>query len=119
MRELFSVFVRKKVTFTENITFEDAGDWGELWTPNLAQMFLIEFYGMLQNFRVTVFTIFELLRENQLVVGGKITSPPPTHTHTPRLGLRIRLFFQKKLQQILIISSSRKILTNWKMSPIL
>ena len=82
MRELFSVFVRKKVTFTENITFEDAGDWGELWTPNLAQMFLIEFYGMLQNFRVTVFTIFELLRENQLVVGGKITSPPPTHTHT-------------------------------------
>ena len=82
MRELFSVFVRKKVTFTENITFEDAGDWGELWTPNLAQMFLIEFYGMLQNFRVTVFTIFDLLRENQLVVGGKITSPPPTHTHT-------------------------------------
>ena len=81
MRELFSVFVRKKVTFTENITFEDAGDWGELWTPNLAQMFLIEFYGMLQNFRVTVFTIFELLRENQLVVGGKITPPPP-HTHT-------------------------------------
>ena len=82
MRELFSVFVRKKVTFTENITFEDAGDWGELWTPNLAQMFLIEFYGMLQNFRVTVFTIFELLRENQLVVGGKFTSPPTTHTHT-------------------------------------
>ena len=82
MRELFSVFVRKKVTFTENITFEDAGDWGELWTPNLAQMFLIEFYEMLQNFRVTVFTIFELLRENQLVVGGKITSPPHTHTHT-------------------------------------
>ena len=82
MRELFSVFVRKKVTFTENITFEDAGDWGELWTPNLAQMFLIEFYGMLQNFRVTVFTIFELLRENQLVVGGKITFPPPPHTHT-------------------------------------
>ena len=116
MRKLFSVFVRKKVTFTENITFEDSGDWGELWTPNLAQMFLIEFYGMLQNFRVTAFTVFELLRENQLVVGGKITSP---HTHTPRLGLRIRLFFQKKLQQISIISSSRKILTNWKMSPIL
>ena len=30
---------------------------------------------MLQNSRVTAFTVFELLRENQL--GGKITPPPP------------------------------------------
>ena len=43
-----------------------SGDWGELWIPNLVQMFQIEFYWMLQNFRVTAFTIFELLRENQL-----------------------------------------------------
>ena len=97
MRELFSVFIRKKVTFTENITFEDAGDWGELWTPNLAQMFLIEFYGMLQNFRVTVFTIFELLRENQLVVGGKITSSPPhTHTHT-QIRVRNTIILSKEI----------------------
>ena len=41
---LFSVFVRKKVTITENITVEDSGDWGELWIPNLAQMFVIECY---------------------------------------------------------------------------
>ena len=51
------------------------GDWGEIWRPNLAPMFLIECYWMQQNSRVTAFTVFELLRENQL--GGKIT-PRPT-----------------------------------------
>ena len=43
--------------------------WGKLWIPNLAWMSLIECYWMLQNSRVTAFTVFELLRENQL--GGK------------------------------------------------
>ena len=52
-----------------------SGDWDKLWIPNLAQMSLIECYWMLQNSRVTAFTVFELLRENQL--GGKIT-PLPT-----------------------------------------
>ena len=45
---------------------------------------------MLQNSRVTAFTVFELLRENQL--GGKITHPPPPPVFPsppppPRLGL--------------------------------
>ena len=31
---------------------------------------------MLQNSRVTAFTIFELLRENQMGGGGKITQTP-------------------------------------------
>ena len=35
---------------------------------------------MLQNSRVTAFTVSELFRENQLGVGGKITPPLP-HTH--------------------------------------
>ena len=52
-----------------------SGDWDELWIPNLARMSLIECYWMLQNSRVTAFTVFELLRENQL--GGKITPPRP------------------------------------------
>ena len=52
-----------------------SGDWGKLWIPNLARMFLIECYWMLQNSRVTAFTVFELWRENQL--GDKIT-PRPT-----------------------------------------
>ena len=38
---------------------------------------------MLQNARVTVFTVSELLRENELGEGGKIITP-----HTPRLGLK-------------------------------
>ena len=40
--------------------------WGKLWIPNLAWMSLIECYWMLQNSRVIAFTVFELLRENQL-----------------------------------------------------
>ena len=42
---------------------------------------------MLQNIRVTAFTVSELLRENQQGVGGggKIT---PTHPPPPRLGLK-------------------------------
>ena len=47
-----------------------SGDWGTLWIPNLARMSLIECHWMLQNFRVTVFTAFEVLRENQLGGGG-------------------------------------------------
>ena len=56
--------------------FPISGDWGELWIPNLARMSLIECYWMLQNSRVTVFTVFELLRESQLGGGGKITPSP-------------------------------------------
>ena len=44
-------------------------DWGELWIPTPAQMSLIECYWMLQISRVTAFTVFELLRENQLERG--------------------------------------------------
>ena len=59
--------------------FPISGDWGELWIPNLARMSLIECYWMLQNSRATAFTVFELLRENQLGGGGvgKITPPHP------------------------------------------
>ena len=44
---------------------------------------------MLQNARVTAFTVSELLRENQQGWGGgggEVT--PHTHTQIPRLGLR-------------------------------
>ena len=54
-------------------------DWGKLWIPNLAQMSLIECYWMLQNFRVTTFTVFELLKENQLKGRSKITPAPFLH----------------------------------------
>ena len=42
---------------------------------------------MLRNSRFTAFTVFELLKENQLEVmgGGEVILPIPRHTH--RLGL--------------------------------
>ena len=58
--------------------FPISGDWGNLWIPNLARVSLVECDWMLLNSSVTAFTVFELLRENQL--GGKITL-------SPRLGL--------------------------------
>ena len=48
--------------------FPISEDWGKLWIPNFARMSVIECYWMLQNCRVTAFTVFELLRENQLKV---------------------------------------------------
>ena len=46
--------------------FPISGDRDELWIPNLARLSLIECYWTRQNSRVTAFTAFELLRENQL-----------------------------------------------------
>ena len=60
-----------------------SGDWGKLWILNLKQISLIECYWMLQNPRVTVFTVFELLRENQLR-GAKLHSSTP---HQPVLDI--------------------------------
>ena len=42
-----------------------SGGWGELKIQNLARMPQIKCYWMLQNARITVFTVSELLRENQ------------------------------------------------------
>ena len=42
-----------------------SGDWGELGIPDLANIFLIKCYWMIQIASVTVLTVFELLRVNQ------------------------------------------------------
>ena len=56
-----------------------SGDWGKLWVPNLARMYLTECYYMLQNSTVTAFTVLELSTESQLRRwGSKITHPSPT-----------------------------------------
>ena len=60
---------------------------GQVGIPNLARMSLIKCYWMLQNDRVTAFTVSELLREIQQG-GVKLPPPPPT---PPRLGL-MRLY---------------------------
>ena len=61
-------------------------DLGELEIPNLVRMYLIKCYWMLQNARVTDFTVSELSRENQLE--GKITSPLPQ----PPTQIRVKKF---------------------------
>ena len=56
----------RKLEMPTSEFFLMSGDWGQLWIPNLARMSLIKCYWMLQNSRVTAFTVFELLRENKL-----------------------------------------------------
>ena len=60
-----------------------SGDWGEWRIPNLTRTSLIKCHWILQNAKVTAFTVSELSRENQQGV-SKITLFP----HPPRLGLR-------------------------------
>ena len=50
-------------------------DWGEQRLPNLAWTLLIKFYWILQNARVTAFSISELLMQN--LPGEVILAPPP------------------------------------------
>ena len=57
-----------------------SGDWVELGIPNLAQMFLIKSYWMLQNSKVTAFTVWVIKGKPT----GKVKLPLRTHTHTPR-----------------------------------
>ena len=42
-----------------------SGNWGKLGIPNMAPMFLMKCYEMLENARVTAYTVSELLSENQ------------------------------------------------------
>ena len=72
-----------------------SGDWAELWIPNLAWMSLIECYWMRQDSSVTPFTVFELLKENQL---GWVYYPFPP-SHPPRLGLKKENLWQKSFSK--------------------
>ena len=58
--------------------------WGMLGIPNLAQMSLMKCCWLLQNAKVTAFTVSELLRENQQGRGDKIT-PLPTQVRVKEL----------------------------------
>ena len=55
-----------------------SGDWGKLGITNLALKFLIECYWMLENAKVTAFTVYELLRKDQQGGGGGGVKLPPT-----------------------------------------
>ena len=47
-------------------------DWVELVIPNLARMYLMKSYWMLQNTKVAAFPVSELLREHQQGGGGGV-----------------------------------------------
>ena len=63
-------------------------DWGEYGIPNFARTSLIKCYWILQNARVTAFTISKLLRENQQEGGREDKITPDT----PRLGFKNKYF---------------------------
>ena len=71
-------------------------DWGELGILNLAQMSLMKCYWMLQNARVTTFTVFELLRKNKTGEGVELPPLPPS----PLNQIRVKAvsYFCKKFQ---------------------
>ena len=73
-----------------------SGDWDKSGIPNLEQMSLRKCSYMLQNARVTSFTVSELLRENQQMDGGG--GIKSSHPH--KLGLKSGVFknFEKKNQ---------------------
>ena len=81
---VMTIFVYKELSRKEISPSEfcpTSGDWGKLGVPNLALMPLMKCYWMLQNTRVTVFTIPELLRETNKV-GEKL----------PNTNTRIKLY---------------------------
>ena len=67
-----------------------SGDWDESWIRNLAWMSLIQCYWMLQNTRVTSFTVW--------VIKGKPTNqqtpPPPNQIRVNYFALLTMSFFQ-------------------------
>ena len=88
--------IRKSEIQTSNICpmFED---WVELWIPNLAGMFLMKCYWILQNPRATAFTVFELLRKNQQG-GGRIKLLPLQPI--PRLKIyAVKIYAEKDLTE--------------------
>ena len=74
-----------------------SGEWGKSGVPNLARMFPINCYSILQNSMVTAFTVSELLRGNQQV--GKITPAPALS----RLRLKSFVSFKFTLSWQIII----------------
>ena len=57
-----------------------SGDWDELVILNLVRMFLIKFYWMLQNPRVTAFTVFWVIKEKLIRIGDSNPLPPRLST---------------------------------------
>ena len=81
------IFVYKGLTRKPEVgntsVWDFANIWrrGKWWMPNLSRVFLMICYWILQNSRVAVITVSELLREKP--AGGKLTSLP-----TPQIRVK-------------------------------
>ena len=76
------IFQKSRNRKYPRLNLPNIGDCGELGMPNLARIFLMKCYYILQNASVTASTVSELLRETQQGVQLPLPPPPPpTHTH--------------------------------------
>ena len=94
----------RKLEITLSEFSPKSADWSDIGIPNLAKMYLTKCCWILQNARVTAFTVSELLKENQQ--GVKLPPAPPPAL--PRLGpANIRLdedvlkTFSRRLRDVL------------------
>ena len=55
----------QKLEITPSELYQISEPWGELGIPSLTWMYLTKCHRMLQNAKVTTFTVSELLRKNQ------------------------------------------------------
>ena len=99
------------------LSFAQYLETSELGIINLAWISL-----MLQNGRVTTFTVSEFLRENQQEDGGKITSPArsPTHLNTHIWNYTFQLYISfytpwkhKKVKGFMVFP----VVTKWEHCP--
>ena len=94
-------------------------DWDELQIPNLPRMSLIKYYWMLQNARVTAFTVFELLRKNQQgdsrlgLIEHNMRNILFKKPHIKCVGDTIPRLFSKKSRSIISLAKLRAIKIYW------
>ena len=69
-------------------------DWDDLGIPNLAKTSLVICYWMLQNARVTAFTVSELLREKQQGTEEGGNFPPTTQIRNNITRLSAKIPFE-------------------------
>ena len=99
----------RKLEIAPSEFFPISGDWSKFSIQNLAQMSLIKCYWMLQTFRVTAFTVCELLSDNQLWGWGRITPAPPPHTLIRVKGFYEFFYYIYKMSECNSIDSANLI----------
>ena len=90
-----------------------SGDWGDLGIPNLVRRSLTKCYGMLQNSRLTAFTVFRVITGKPTGGGEGVKLPtPPLPTQIKPLGpcksKPLKKLKSSRLHMFFKIGSNRK-----------